>query len=170
MFITEMASRMCFSPDDIETLGIAGKLHDLGKIGVPDSILLKHGKLSKKEFELIKQHPIVGVNILGAIPSLERAIPAIRHHHERFDGKGYPDGIKGENIPIWARMMAVADTYHALISDRPYRDGMDQDTALGIIHEVRETQLCPECVDIFINMICEMPEEKLFVAKKNLVA
>lgn len=170
MLVTEMAAKMNFSIDDIETLGIAGKLHDLGKIGVPDSILLKPGKLSKKEFELIKQHPVVGVNILGVIPSLKQAIPAIRHHHERFDGKGYPDGIKGEKIPIWARMMAVADTYHALISDRPYRDGMNQYKALGIMQKVRGTQLCPECVDIFISMIYEMPEEKLNVARKNIVA
>jgi response regulator RpfG family c-di-GMP phosphodiesterase len=170
MLVTEMAVKMNLPFDDIETLGIAGKLHDLGKIGVPDSILLKPGKLSEKEFEMIKQHPVVGVNILGAIPSLKHALPAIRHHHERFDGKGYPDGIKGKKIPIWARMMAVADTYHALTSDRPYRDGVDQDKALGIIQEVRETQLCPECIDIFIDMIYEIQEEKLERVRMNLVA
>lgn len=159
--VVEMAKRMNMSNEDIETIGIAGKLHDLGKIGVPDGILLKPGKLTKKEFDKVKEHPVMGVNILGNIGSLAQVIPAIRHHHERFDGKGYPDRIKGYEIPLWARMMAVADTYHALTSDRPYRDGMSQDKAISIIQDVKGTQLCPECVDIFIKMISEIPPDKL---------
>ena len=160
--ITEkMAVKMGMPQEDIESVSIAGKLHDLGKIGVPDSILLKPGKLTKDEFDLVKQHPVVGVNILGNISSLARVIPAIRHHHERFDGKGYPDGIKGENIPLWARLMAVADTYHALTSDRPYRDGMSLQKAMDIILTARGTQLCPACVDLFVELIAEVPPEKL---------
>jgi response regulator RpfG family c-di-GMP phosphodiesterase len=159
MLVTEMAKRIGMPQDDIESIGIAGRLHDLGKIGVPDSILLKPGRLTDKEFALIKQHPVIGSTILGSIPSLEYAIPVIRHHHEQFNGKGYPENLKGLKIPLWARMMAVADTYHALASDRPYREGMPRPKALQIIKEVRGTQLCPECVDVFLDMIADFPED-----------
>lgn len=160
--VTEMAARMDMSQDDIESIHIAGRLHDIGKIGVPDSILLKPGALTEKEFSVIKQHPVIGSTILGSIPSLENALPAIRHHHEHYDGKGYPDKLKGKKIPLWARMMAVADTYHALISDRPYRKGMSRDKALQIISSVRSSQLCPECVDVFLEIINDYPGNKFF--------
>ena len=156
-----MAVKIGMPTEDVESVSIAGKLHDLGKIGVPDSILLKPGKLTNEEFNLVKEHPVVGVNILGNISSLSNVIPAIRHHHERFDGKGYPDGIKGDDIPLWARIMAVADTYHALTSDRPYRDGMSLQKAMDIIITARGTQLCPACVDLFVELIAEIPPEKL---------
>jgi putative two-component system response regulator len=162
MLVTKMAKHMKLPSDDIEAIGIAARLHDLGKIGVPDSILLKPSSLTPEEFDLIKDHPVVGAAILGSIPSLQYALPAILHHHERFDGKGYPDGIRGEQIPLWARMMAVADTYHALTSDRPYRRGMPQEKALNIIREVRGTQLCPQCVDLFCECIMDLPEESVF--------
>ncbi len=159
--VEKMAVKMGMSQEDVESISIAGKLHDLGKIGVPDSVLLKPGKLTKVEFNLVKEHPVVGVNILGNISSLSSVIPAIRHHHERFDGKGYPDGIKGSDIPLWARLMAVADTYHALTSDRPYRDGMSLQKAMDIILTARGTQLCPASVDLFVELIAEIPPEKL---------
>ncbi|MBN1626720.1 MAG: response regulator [Deltaproteobacteria bacterium] len=158
MLVTEMAKQMDMPQDNIELIGIAGRLHDLGKIGVPDSVLLKPGRLTDAEFDLIKQHPVTGATILGSIPSLEHALPAIRYHHERFDGNGYPERLKGTTIPLWARMMAVADTYDALTSDRPYRKGMSRDKALEIIISARSTQLCPECVDVFLGMINIFPE------------
>jgi putative two-component system response regulator len=160
MLVTEMAFRMGMSQDDMDSIRISGRLHDVGKIGVPDSILLKPGRLSEAEFDLIKQHPVIGANILGSIQSLQHAIPAIRHHHEHINGKGYPDNLKGDKIPLWARMMAVADTYHALVSDRPYRDGMPREKALQIIRDVRGTQLCSDCVDVFLTMITDFPEGK----------
>ena len=166
--VSEMASHINLQSEEIESLTIAGRLHDLGKIGVPDRILLKPGRLTTEEFALIRQHPVMGATILGAIPSLKKEISAIRHHHERFDGTGYPDGLKGDKIPLWARMMAVADTYHALISDRPYRNGMAQDEALEIIHNVRGTQLCPECVDMLSVVIPDLPAERAYAVKKNL--
>ena len=133
----------------MDSMMIAGKLHDIGKIGVPDSILLKPGKLTDEEFSIIKKHPLTGASILGSIHSLQPLLPVILHHHERFDGKGYPSGLKGEGIMLWARITAVADTYHALISDRPYRKGMSHEEAMNIIESVRGTQLCPDCVDAF---------------------
>ncbi|MDD5207548.1 MAG: response regulator [Desulfobacterales bacterium] len=151
--LTEMGSRMNFSQEELESLGIAGRLHDLGKIGVPDSILLKPGPLNEQEYAIIKEHPLIGAAILGPIPSIKPLIPVILHHHERFDGKGYPDGLKGEGIMLWARMAAVADTYHALTSDRPYRRGLSVDDALDVVYDVRGTQLCPDCVDTLVQVL-----------------
>jgi putative two-component system response regulator len=162
VLLADMASRMNADPEEVDSLTVAGRLHDLGKIGVPDSILLKPGTLTAAEFALVKEHPVVGANILGSIPSIKEVMPVILHHHERLDGKGYPDGLKGEQIPLWARMTAVADTYHALTSDRPYRKGMARDMALTIIEEVQGTQLCPECVNLFFHVIADLPENAIY--------
>ncbi len=151
--LTHLGQFFQTTDEEIENLTIAGRLHDIGKIGVPDRILLKPGKLTEAEYRAVQSHPTVGANILRSISSLAPIIPIILHHHERFDGKGYPEGLKGAKIPFWARMAAVADTYHALISDRPYRRGMSKERALEIIREVRGTQLCPDCVDAFLLII-----------------
>lgn len=151
--VAKMAANMNIDQKERESLILAVRLHDIGKIGVPDGILLKPGRLTDREFALIKEHPDTGVRILGSIPSMKRVLPVIQHHHERFDGKGYPTGLIGSQIPLWARMTAVADTYHALTSDRPYRNGMSQEKALTIINDVRGTQLCPDCVDVFIKIL-----------------
>jgi putative nucleotidyltransferase with HDIG domain len=157
----ELARKMKVDQDELEDIAIAARLHDVGKIGVRDEVLLKPGKLTDAEFAMIKRHPVVGAKILKPIPSLEKAIPIVLSHHERFDGKGYPEGLKGTNIPFWARVTAVADTYHALTSDRPYRKGLPQAKALQIITDVRGTQLCPECVDLFLGWvpILDTPED-----------
>lgn len=155
-----LAQELKVDQDQLEDIAIAARLHDIGKIGVRDDVLLKPGKLTDAEFAMIKRHPVVGAKILKPIQSLEKAIPIVLSHHERFDGKGYPEGLKGTNIPFWARITAVADTYHALISDRPYRKGLPQAKALQIIADVRETQLCPECVDLFLSWILNHPDEK----------
>jgi putative two-component system response regulator len=141
------------SQKEIETVTIGGRLHDIGKIGVRDEILLKPGRLTNKEFAHIKKHPVIGANIIKSIPSFSDVIPIVLSHHERIDGKGYPEGLKGDGIHLWARMTAVADTYHSLTSDRPYRKGMAQDKALQIIKDVSGTQLCPHCVELFFNWI-----------------
>ena len=135
--------------DEIERVVIGAKLHDLGKIGIRDSVLLNPGKLSGDEWHNIRKHPTIGANILETIPSLNDILPIVLHHHERFDGNGYPDGIKGKNIPFWSRLTAVADTFSALTDNRPYRKSMKQEKALEIIHEVSGTQLCPECTKLF---------------------
>lgn len=153
MIAIELAKRMDVSADELEEISIAARLHDIGKIGVRDDVLLKPGKLTDVEFAMIKRHPVVGAKILSPIPSLEKAIPIVLSHHERFDGKGYPEGLKGTDIPFWARVTAVADTYHALTSNRPYRNSLSKEKALQIISDVRGTQLCPDSVDLFLEWI-----------------
>jgi putative two-component system response regulator len=141
------------NPKEIETVTIGGRLHDIGKIGVRDEILLKPGQLTEEEFAHIKKHPVIGANIIKSIPSFSDVIPIVLSHHERMDGKGYPQGLKSDNIHLWARMTAVADTYHSLTSDRPYRKGMVQGKALQIIEDVSGSQLCPDCVYLFFKWV-----------------
>jgi putative two-component system response regulator len=154
--VTSIARKLKVPPKELEAISIAARLHDLGKIGVRDEILLKPGQLTVEEFSIIKGHPVIGAKILEPIPSLKKMIPLVLSHHERYDGKGYPEGLIGDSIPFWARMTAVADTYHALTSDRPYRKGMSQEKALQIIANARTTQLCPKCVDLFLEWIFEL--------------
>ncbi len=156
----ELAKRMNIAQDELEDIEIAARLHDMGKIGVRDDVLLKPGKLTDAEFAMIKRHPVIGAKILAPIPSLEKAIPIVLSHHERFDGKGYPEGLKGTKIPFWARITAVADTYHALISNRPYRNSLPKERALQIIEDVRGSQLCPESVDLFLEWIQSTSDNK----------
>ena len=149
---TNIAIQMGMGAEEIDLVRLCGKLHDLGKIGVIDNVLLKPGKLSDEEFDIIKRHPVIGAEILRPVPSLAQILPIVLYHHERMDGKGYPEGLKGDNIPLWARITAVGDTFHALTSDRPYRKGMAVEKALQIIESVSGTQLCPDCVDVFLRM------------------
>lgn len=138
------------SATSIDRALIAGKLHDIGKIGIRDNVLLKPGKLDKKEFEHIKEHPLIGASIIQAIPSISDILPVVYSHHERMDGKGYPQGLTGQSIPLWARMTSVADTYDALTSDRPYRKGMTHSQALDTIDKASGSQLCPDTVRLFL--------------------
>lgn len=148
------------SGQEVQTILIGGHLHDIGKIGISDTILLKPDRLTDKEFSCIKQHPEIGASILSPVDSLADIIPMVRCHHERMDGKGYPNGLKGSQIPLWARITAVADTFHALTSNRPYRTGMKVENALQIIDDVRGTQLCPDCVDLFMEWISRDNSQK----------
>ncbi len=107
--------------DDLSALARGGYLHDVGKIGIPDAVLLKPGPLTPDEYELIKQHPIVGERLCGELRSLRRVRPIVRHHHERLDGSGYPDGLRGDAIPLLAQIMSIVDVFDALTTDRPYR-------------------------------------------------
>ena len=132
---------------DIE---VAALLHDVGKIGVPDHILRKPGRLTEEEFEAVMQHPMMGAVIVGAVPGFEKTLDAIRHHHERWDGGGYPFGLCGEEIPFTARLLAVADAYSAMTTDRPYRKGMDREKARRILADGAGTQWDPVCVAAFL--------------------
>jgi putative nucleotidyltransferase with HDIG domain len=139
-----LATMMGLSAAHIERVRIAGVLHDIGKIGVSETLLLKKTKLDKMEFEAIKQHPVEGQNILRPLNFLNDIIPAVYHHHERYDGKGYPEGLVGENIPLWARIIQVADTYDAMTSDRPYRAAYSKSQAITEICRCEGTQLDPK--------------------------
>jgi diguanylate cyclase (GGDEF)-like protein/PAS domain S-box-containing protein/putative nucleotidyltransferase with HDIG domain len=136
-----------------KTVAVAALLHDVGKIGVPDAILRKPGNLTDAEFEAIKQHPVMGAVIVTAVPGLEATIDAIRHHHERWDGKGYPQGLSGLDTPLIARLMAVADAYSAMSTNRPYRAGMAPTKAQAILQKGSGIQWDPDCVTVFLNAL-----------------
>jgi putative two-component system response regulator len=123
------------SGDDLQELRLGCLLHDIGKVDVPDKILLKPGRLNSEEIEIVRQHPVTGEKICALLKCLGPILPLIRHHHERMDGSGYPDRLCGEEIPLKARILQVADVYDALTSDRPYRDALSSEEALGILHE-----------------------------------
>jgi putative nucleotidyltransferase with HDIG domain len=135
--------------EELEVLNFAGHLHDIGKIGIRDAILLKPGRLSDSEFEKIKEHPIIGANILEQMGLWENERRIIRSHHERFDGMGYPDGLKGDQIPFLARILTVADVYDAMASDRSYRKRMEESLILEIIRGGAGTQFDPKIVEAF---------------------
>ncbi|PHS15997.1 MAG: phosphohydrolase [Blastopirellula sp.] len=137
---------------DTETLNLlymAGLLHDVGKIGIDDSVLRKPGRLNDEEYEHIKQHPQLGYNILKDLKQLEEVLPVVLHHHERWDGQGYPHGLKEEENPILARITAVADSYDAMTSDRPYRKGMPEEKVKAIFREGAGTQWDPKVIEAF---------------------
>ncbi len=138
-----------YAERDIE---IAAKLHDIGKIGISELILTKPEPLTMQEIRQIRQHPAVGAAILAPLAIFGHLIPAIRHHHERFDGNGYPDGLRGPEIPLISRIISVADTFDALTSNRPYRKAMDTETAYAEIRRVRGTQLDPDITDAFLSI------------------
>jgi putative nucleotidyltransferase with HDIG domain len=137
------------SKEELDVLNFAGHLHDIGKIGIRDDILLKPGKLTAAEFEKIKDHPVIGANILEQFGLWERERQIIRCHHERYDGTGYPDGIKQEDIPFLARVLSVADVYDAMASDRAYRKKMADDIIIKIINEGNGSQFDPQVVAAF---------------------
>ncbi|MFD1775942.1 HD-GYP domain-containing protein [Paenibacillus rhizophilus] len=139
---------------ELDNLHKSALLHDIGKIGVRDSVLFKEGKLTDEEFGQIKSHPVLGVNILGQIEPQEKIAPylgGVRSHHERYDGKGYPDGLSGDGIPLFGRIIAVADAYDAMTSDRPYRKGIAHEQALAILEKGRGTQWDPEFAALFLS-------------------
>jgi putative two-component system response regulator len=131
-----LAGRLCISPAEQAVLHEGAILHDIGKIWVPDAILDKPGPLTPEEFDLIKQHPMQGVRIVEPLRSIREAIPLIRWHHERPDGRGYPDGLAGDAIPLLVRILSVADVYDALASDRPYRPALDHVDCLAELRRI----------------------------------
>jgi putative nucleotidyltransferase with HDIG domain len=138
---------------EVERIKIGAMLHDVGKIGIPESVLKKPGKLDDDEWQIMKQHPTIGAEkVLAPNEALRDLIPIVKYHHERLDGKGYPEGLKGEEIPLAARIVSVADAYHALVSDRPYRKGMPIEKACAILKEGAGIQWDPDLVRSFISI------------------
>ncbi len=147
-----IARYLSLSDTEIQRMWLAGYLHDIGKIGIKEAVLNKPGKLNEEEWHLIQQHPVVAGRILGPIPELSDIIDIIVHHHERYDGSGYPDGLEGNAIPLGARILAVADTYDALTSRRPYRDSLTLEEAHRILEEAAGTYLDPVIARAFLNL------------------
>ncbi len=129
-YALQLAASLDLPEVDLQELRIACLLHDIGKVSVPDEILLKPGALNTEETEIVRQHPVIGEHICSPLKSLRRVLPVIRHHHERMDGSGYPDGLRGDEIPLMARILQIADIYDALITDRPYRCALSSEDAL----------------------------------------
>jgi len=149
-YALKMAQVLGWGRELMDVLHIAAILHDLGKIGVPEAILGKPGQLDPDEFGIVKQHPEGGATIVNTIPQLHQAVSGIISHHERYDGKGYPYGLAGTEIPTWGRLIAVADSYDAMTSDRPYRKSFSHQEACEEIRRCRGRQFDPEMADAFL--------------------
>ena len=145
------------SGSDLDSLYFGGLVHDVGKIGVPDAILLKPGPLSHDETELMRRHVLIGVEIAQPLRSAASVVPIIRNHHERFDGRGYPDGLEGDDIPLAARIVAVCDAYDAMISDRPYRCAMPSAEAAHTLQAEAGFQWDPRLVRLFMATVLHQP-------------
>jgi putative nucleotidyltransferase with HDIG domain len=152
-----IGQRMKLDKQDIEDLKRSALLHDIGKIGIPDTVLQKQTKLTDEEYAIIKSHSETGAAILKHMKSLEHLVPAVYHHHELFDGSGYPQGIKGKEIPLHARIIAVADTFDAITSHRAYRKALPLRIALSELEVNKGIQFDPEIANIFIQILQETP-------------
>lgn len=147
-----LAAEIGMDADQVERVRIAGLVHDVGKIGVPEAVLCKPGRLTEEEFELIKAHPEIGRRILADIPQLEDVLPAVMHHHERWDGRGYPHGLAGEHIPLHARLIALADSFDAMSSTRTYRPALPREQVLREIRKCAGTQFDPTLAPTFATL------------------
>jgi diguanylate cyclase (GGDEF)-like protein len=148
-----IAEALDLPQDRIATIRAASLLHDIGKVGIPDSILSKEGPLTDEEWEPVKIHPKLGVEILRHIIDLVNCLPAILHHHEHYDGRGYPSGLKGDSIPLEGRILAIADAYDAMTSPRPYREQLSAQNALEELRRCGGSQFDPELVELFCTLI-----------------
>ncbi|MGI8540335.1 MAG: HD-GYP domain-containing protein [Rubrobacteraceae bacterium] len=150
-----IATKMGLGEEEVRVLSLGALLHDVGKIGVPDDILKKPGSLTEAEFDEIKRHTIMGASVIAQIPTLADIVPIIRHHHEHFDGRGYPDGLRGDDIPHLARIVSVADAYDSMVRDRPYRKGLTHEAALEEIENNAGTQFAPDISRTFVKVMRE---------------
>lgn len=163
-----VALELGFSPANAETLASAAPMHDIGKLGIPDAILCKPGKLTDEEFEVIKSHPLIGAQILEHPDSelLTVAREVALYHHEKWDGSGYPEGLAGENIPIAARIASIADVYDALVSVRPYKKAWSTEQALALFEEQKGKHFDPNVVEAFKRVLPQVIEIQKRLADK----
>ncbi len=148
-----IGEKLGLSETELKTLKVGGLFHDIGKIGIPDNILLKNGKLTDEEYEQIKNHPSIGAHILSRSKIFEEIIPIVLYHHERYDGGGYPEGLKGEEIPYLARIITVADSFDAMTTKRPYRNSLSIEKVKKELKNNAGTQFDPELIKTFIEII-----------------
>lgn len=153
-----VGKRMGLDRSHLYEIHLGGILHDVGKIGIPDAILLKPGGLTNEEYEVMKTHSYLGARILSGIPGLEAVVQIVLNHHEMYDGRGYPNGVAGEDIPLGARIVAVCDTYLSMTEDRPYRQGRTLDRVLKEINRVSGKQLDPNVVETLQALLIEETE------------
>ena len=149
LLTAQLAEKAGLDTDQIERCRIAGLVHDIGKIGVPERVLTKKGGLTNKEFAAIQKHPEIGANILKDIPQMEDILGGVLHHHEQYAGGGYPHGIAGDEIPFVARMISLADTFDAMSSSRTYRNAMNRDSVLAEMRRSVGSQFDPELSELF---------------------
>ncbi|MBU1078527.1 MAG: HD domain-containing protein [Spirochaetes bacterium] len=156
VYSMKLGKRMHLSPEKLHDLRYAALLHDIGKIGINESILKKTGKLTKKEYDEVKKHPAIAKTILNPIAGLKNVIPIILHHHEQWDGKGYPEGLKGNKIPIESRIINVVNAYDNLVSDRVYRKKMTHKNAVQLLRSNKNKKFEGRVVDFFIELLEEI--------------
>jgi putative nucleotidyltransferase with HDIG domain len=169
-YATQIGQQLGLTGTRMENLRKAALLHDLGKIGIPEEILFKPARLSAEEYEIVKTHAGKGAEILETVHSLHPLIPIVRHHHERFDGRGYPDGLKGQSIPLEARILCLADSLEAMASDRPYRRALSREEILQEIHVNAGRQFDPVVVDAFLKVLVEQDEGFIINSARFLAA
>lgn len=148
-----LAKEIGLSSNEVEIIENTAYFHDIGKVGISDTILQKSDKLTEEEWSSMRRHPEIGYEIIEPLKVLHIALPGIKHHHERFDGKGYPDGLKGEDIPLSARILTIADAYEALTANRPYRKARNTTEAVSELKKCSGTQFDPKLVEVFIKML-----------------
>jgi putative two-component system response regulator len=155
-YATALGSSLNLDPCELDALYRGAFIHDIGKIAIPDRILLKKGKLTRDEYELMKQHPVIGDDLCRTVRLLDAVRPIVRHHHERLDGRGYPDGLAGDDIPLLARIVKVVDVFDALTTDRPYRKALATDAALEIMRGDADAGWCEAALlEAFIDVLPE---------------
>jgi putative nucleotidyltransferase with HDIG domain len=163
-----LARRFSLPEESLSHIWRGALLHDIGKIGIPDSILLKPGPLNEEEWQVMRQHPVHAYNLLNAIGYLRPALDIPRYHHEKWDGSGYPEGLRGADIPFAARMFAIIDVWDALINDRPYRAAWPQERVTRYIRSLSGSHFDPEVVNVFLELVeAESTDGKLEAAVKN---
>jgi putative nucleotidyltransferase with HDIG domain len=153
-----VAQELGLERDELDAIRHGALFHDIGKLAVPDAILTKPGRLTSDEFETIKLHSAEGARIVGKLGSLRAAVPLIRHHHERWDGRGYPDGLAGAAIPLGAAIVGLADAWDAMTTDRPYQQALTLERAVAEVRAGRGTQFAPAVVDAFLAALRRLPK------------
>jgi putative nucleotidyltransferase with HDIG domain len=153
VYAAALAERIGLSPDEVSTLSAAALLHDIGKVGISDKVLNKKGRLTKEDWEAIRAHPRLGANIISNIPKLAPSVNSILYHHERWDGTGYPEGLKSEEIPLEARILAIADSFEAMTSARPYRPALSIQEVITELRQGAGLQFDPKLVEVFIDIV-----------------
>jgi DJ-1 family protein len=158
-YALSIGSKLSLGETELRDLYLGAVLHDIGKIGTDDNVLNKPESLNLREETLVREHPLKGTLFIVGIENLSHSAPVILHHHERWDGTGYPGRLKGEQIPLHARIVSVADAFDAMMTNRSYREGLDKDSAIRVLHKNRGTQFDPFLVDVFIECLNDSPFE-----------